>query len=48
MPSPIGSVTPGARNFSGASMNEIASTMPSQTNTAAAATADAAFTAVSL
>lgn len=31
MPKPICSVTPGARNFSGASRNEIASTMPSQT-----------------
>ncbi|GAA4195977.1 hypothetical protein GCM10023074_21030 [Microbispora amethystogenes] len=39
MPRPIGTVTPGARNFSGASRNEIASTIPSQTKVAAAATA---------
>ncbi len=38
MPSPSWMVTPGARNFSGASRNEIASTMPSQTKIAATAT----------
>jgi hypothetical protein len=48
MPSPIASVTPGARNYSGASMKEIANTMPSHTNAAAAATANAGFTAVNL
>ena len=32
MPSPNGAVIPGARNFSGVSRNEIASTIPSQTN----------------
>ena len=48
MPRPICSVTPGARNFSGASMKEMASTMPSHTNTAATATAEAACTACSL
>ena len=37
MPSPTFSVTPGARNFSGASTNEMASTMPTHTNTTAAA-----------
>lgn len=40
MPSPIGSVTPGARNFSGASRNEIAKTMPSQMNVTAVASAN--------
>ncbi|GAB3146407.1 hypothetical protein GCM10027161_40100 [Microbispora hainanensis] len=39
MPSPIGIVTPGARNFNGASMKEIASTIPSQTKVAAPPTA---------
>ena len=38
-------VTPGARNFSGASRNEIASTMPSQTKIAATATATQVSTA---
>ncbi len=31
MPSPIGRVTPGAWNFSGASMNEIAANIPDHT-----------------
>ena len=43
MPRPIGIVTPGARNFIGASRNEIASTMPSQTKIAATATEEAVF-----
>ena len=45
MPRPTCRETPGARNFSGASMNEIATTMPSHTKIAATATADAALTA---
>src|SRR4051794_11593754 len=45
MPSPTLSVTPGARNFSGASTNEIASTMPSHTKTAAIANLVPASTA---
>ena len=36
MPSPRGTVMPGARNFSGVSRNEMASTMPSHTNATAA------------
>src|SRR3954453_24049611 len=40
IPRPIGSVTPGARNLSGASRNEIPSTSPSQVNSNATATAD--------
>ena len=39
MPSPICKVTLGARNFSGASRNEMASTMPSQTKVTATAIA---------
>ncbi len=39
MPSPICNVTLGARNFSGASRNEMASTMPSQTKVTATAIA---------
>ncbi len=39
MPRPMVSVTPGARNFSGASMNEIATTMPNHVNAVATATA---------
>jgi len=42
------SVTPGARNFRGVSIKEIASTIPNQTNAAATATAEAACTARSL
>ena len=38
MPRPIRSVTPGARNFSGPSRNEMATTMPSHTKTVAVAT----------
>ena len=45
MPRPTCRVTPGARNFSGASMKEIATTMPSHTKIAATATADAGLTA---
>ncbi len=49
MPSPSGMVTPGARNFRGASRKEIARTMPSHTKTAAPATAaDVEFTSVLL
>src|SRR5690349_10626307 len=48
MPSPICSVTPGARNFSGVSMKEMASTMPSHIKIAATATAEAASTQGSL
>lgn len=44
MPSPICLVTVGARNFSGASRNEIASTMPSHTKVTATATADPPLT----
>ena len=44
MPSPICTVTPGARNFSGVSRNEIASNMPSQTKTTAVASDDEALT----
>ncbi len=44
MPRPISSVTPGARNFSGASRKEIASTMPSHTKVTATATAVPAVT----
>lgn len=40
IPRPNGMVIPGARNFSGASMNEMARTMPSQVKTAPTATAD--------
>src|SRR5690625_3407649 len=39
MPSPIRTVTSGARNFSGASRKEMATTMPSQTNVVATASA---------
>lgn len=39
MPSPTGMLTPGARNFNGASTKEIASTMPSHTNATAPVTA---------
>ncbi|HEU5386099.1 MAG TPA: hypothetical protein VFV73_09390 [Streptosporangiaceae bacterium] len=39
MPSPMGIVTPGARNFSGASRNEIARTIPSHTKVTATAAA---------
>lgn len=42
IPSPSGTVTPGARNFSGASRNEIATTIPSQMNVTAIETARAA------
>jgi hypothetical protein len=42
MPRPIRTVTPGARNFSGASRNEMATTMPSHVKTAAVAVAPAA------
>jgi hypothetical protein len=45
MPSLICTVTPGARNFSGVSRNEIASTMPSQTKTTAVASDVDALTA---
>ncbi|COX25275.1 Uncharacterised protein [Mycobacterium tuberculosis] len=44
MPSPICSVTPAARNFSGASRNEIATTIPSQTNATATSIAGPALT----
>ena len=44
IPRPICSVTLGARNFSGASRNEMASTMPSQTKITATATARATLT----
>lgn len=45
MPSPIGMVTPGARNFSGASRKEIARTIPSHTKvTATVRAAAVAFT----
>jgi hypothetical protein len=37
MPRPIWSVTPGARNFNGASKPEMASTIPSQMKIAATA-----------
>ena len=40
MPRPIGNVTLGARNLSGASRNEIAKTMPSHTKVTATATAE--------
>jgi|GEM_PF-2671164 len=40
MPKPICRVTLGARNFNGASKNEIASTMPSHTKVTATANAD--------
>jgi len=40
---PILTVTPGARNFSGASMNEMAITMPDQRSVTATATAGPAF-----
>jgi len=44
MPSPIGIVTPGARNFRGASRNEIARTIPSHVKvTATARAAGVAF-----
>lgn len=39
MPSPMGMVTPWARNFSGASRNEIARTIPSHTKVTATAAA---------
>jgi hypothetical protein len=44
MPSPICNVTLGARNFSGASKNEMASTMPSQTKVTATVIAGPVFT----
>lgn len=40
IPSPIGTVTPGARNFKGVSKNEIAKSIPSHTKTIETATAD--------
>ena len=42
IPHPRGTVPPGARNFSGASRNEIASTIPSQVKVTAIETACAA------
>ena len=46
MPSPMGTVTPGARNLRGASRNEMASTMPSHTKVTAVASDNAEVTVV--
>jgi hypothetical protein len=45
IPIPICSVTPGARNFNGASRKEIATTMPIQRNVTAVARGDQSVTA---
>ncbi len=45
IPSPIGTVTPGARNFRGVSRNEIAKTIPSHTKTIETAATDSVVNA---